>query len=439
MIPINSPAVYDKALEILKRSAGRGYWGRAAQIFLACKHYGPQIPQVGSAMGIRSGFLQQLLDDLYLKPNRASPEKIAIIFGDNHQVPSGVTAGNLKGASNIWRNNFDFQKGFICYAPVQDMLSPGFVSASRKQCKYLHPVNGNALAGAWCGIKGGKPPEYRREDHPKMFRKDPVTSEYTVHDPQDVTFYAGIIRPASGVKLPIAALIVAIYYDSILAAGRSHVDVPDFLTDFGFTPAEAAAYFDDDPASAAHQALALVAAGVTWTRLSTAPSAAAPAVTLPGVPPAPIPKTVTGKKAKALPHHSSIVVTTSPPPPATSGWWDAQQAVRTTLETAGWVVVDASDKKVGYDFKIIKAGQVKMVEVKSSVGICTATLTDLEYRQALAVRQDFVLAIVEHYDPTLPATIQWVEDPARLQMTQRLVVQYTLPRSVWRKHTTPMP
>ena len=103
------------------------------------------------------------------------------------------------------------------------------------------------------------------------------------------------------------------------------------------------------------------------------------------------------------------------------------------------MVVDASDKKAGYDFKIIKAGQVKMVEVKSSVGICTATLTDLEYRQALAVRQDFVLAIVEHYDPTLPATIQWVEDPARLQMTQRLVVQYTLPRSVWRKHTTPMP
>ena len=439
MIPINSTPVYNKALEILKRSAGRGFWGRAAQIFLACKHYGPQIPQVGSATGIKSGYLQQLLDELYLKPNRPSPEKIAIIFGDNHQVPSGVTAGSLKGASNIWRNNFDFQKGFICYAPVQDMLSPGFVSASRRQCKYLHPVNGNALAGAWCGIKGGKPPEYRREDHPKMFRKDLATGEYTVHDPQDIPFYSGIIRPASGVKLPIAALIVAIYHDGILAAGRSHVDVPDFLTDFGFTPAEAAAYFDDDPGSPAHQALATVTNGVTWTRLATGAVATVTTVTLPGVPPAPTPKMATGKKAKALPHHSAIGVTTSPPPPAVSGWWNAQQAVRTTLEAAGWLVIDVSGKRVGYDFKIVKAGQVKMVEVKSSVGICTATLTDLEYQQAYAARKDFVLAIVENYDPSLPATIQWVEDPARLQMTKRLVVQYTLPRSVWRNHTTAMP
>ncbi|MBY0283899.1 MAG: DUF3883 domain-containing protein [Sphingomonas sp.] len=438
MIPISSTAVYDKALEILEAAGGNGFRGRAAQIFLACKHYGNQIPIVGSAIGIDSRQLQQLLDDLFSKPNRGTPDKIAIIFDDDHKIPTGTTGGILTVASNIWRNNLNLQKGFVCYASVQEMQTPGFVAASRKVCPHLRPVGTQTLAKSWCNIKG-KPPVYRGEDNPKMFRKDPVTSEYTVHDPQDVTFYSGIIRPANGVKLPIAALIVAIYHDGILAAGRSHVDVPDFLADFGFTPAEAAAYFDDDPGSAAHQALALVAAGVTWTRLSTGPAVAVPVVTLPGVPPAPIPKTVTGKKAKALPHHSSIGVTTSPPPPAISGWWNAQQAVRTTLEAAGWLVVDVSDKRIGYDFKIIKSGQVKMVEVKSSVGICTATLTDLEYQQALAVRKDFVLAIVEHYDPTLPATVQWVEDPARLQMTQRLVVQYTLPRSVWRNHTTPMP
>ncbi|WP_102959400.1 protein NO VEIN domain-containing protein [Mangrovicella endophytica] len=438
MIPINSKAVYDKALEILEAAGGSGFRGRAAQIFLACKHYGNQIPMVGSAIGIDSRQLQQLLDDLYSKPNRSTPDKIAIIFDDDHKVPTGTTGGILTVPSNIWRNNLNLQKGFVCYASVQEMQTRGFVAASRKECPHLRPVGTKTLANSWCQFKG-KPPVYRGEDNPKMFRKDPVTGEYTVHDPQDVTFYSGIIRPASGVKLPIAPLIIAIYYDGILAAGRNHVDVPDFLTDFGFTPAEAAAYFDDDPGSAAHQALALVAAGVTWTRLSTGPAVAVPAVTLPGVPPAPTPKTVAGKKAKALPHHSSIGLTTSPPPPATSGWWNAQQAVRTTLETAGWLVVDVSGKKVGYDFKIIKAGQVKMVEVKSSVGICTATLTDLEYQQALAVRNDFVLAIVEHYDPSLPATIQWVEDPAHLQMTKRLVFQYTLPRSVWRNHTTPMP
>ena len=438
MIPINSQIIYDKALEILKAVGGRGFRGRAAQIFLACKHYGNQIPVVGSATGIDSRQLEQLLDDLYSKPTRGTPDTIAIIFDDDHKIPTGTTGGILTVPSNIWRNNLNLQKGFICYASVQEMQSPGFVAASRKVCPHLRPLGTQTLVQSWCNNKE-KSPVYRGEDNPKMFRKDPVTSEYTVHDPQDVTFYSGIIRPASGVKLPIAALIVAIYYDSILAAGRSHVDVPDFLADFGFTMAEAAAYFDDDPRSAAHQALALVAAGVKWTRLSTGPAVAVPVVTLPGVPPAPTPKTVTNKKTKALPHHSSIGVTTSPPPPATSGWWDAQQAVRTTLEKAGWLVVDVSGKKVGYDFKIIKAGQIKMVEVKSSVGMSTATLTKLEYRQALAVRKDFVLAIVEYYDPALPATIQWVADPARLQMTKRLVVEYTLPRSVWRKHTTAMP
>lgn len=438
MIPINSAVVYDKALELLEAVGGNGFLGRAAQIFLACKHYGNQIPTVGSASGIDSRQLQQLLDTLYSKPNRSTPEKVVIIFDDDHKVPTGTTGGVLKSPSNIWRNNLNLQKGFICYASVQEMQTPSFVYASRKVCPHLQPAGTQTLAHSWCHIKG-KPPEYRGEDNPKMFRKDPVTGEYTVHDPQDIAYYSGILRPASGVKLPIAPLIVALYHDGILAAGRSHVDVPDFLVDFGFSPKEAAAYFDDDPASAAHQALALVAPGAAWTRFSVAPATAASTVTLPGVPPVAVPKVATGKKTKALPHHGSIGVTTSPPPPATSGWWNAQQAVRTTLEAANWLVVDVSGLKVGYDFKIIKAGHVKMVEVKSSVGICTATLTDLEYKQAVAGRRGFVLAIVENYDPALPATIQWVEDPARLQMTQRQVVQYTLPRSVWRSHTTPMP
>lgn len=438
MIPINDAAVYDKALQLLETVSGNGFRGRAAQIFLACKHYGNQIPTVGSPVGIGSRQLQQLLDDLYNKPSRSAPEKIAIIFDDDHKVPTGTTGGGLTGASNIWRNNLNLQKGFVCYASAQEMQTPGFVAASRKVCPHLRPVGTQTLAQSWCQIMG-KPPVYRGEDNPKVFRKDPDTGEYTVHDPQDVAFYSGIMRPANGVKLPIAALIVAIYYDGILAAGRSHVDVPDFLVDFDFTPAEAAAYFDDDPASPAHRALALVAQGAAWTRLSIVPAPQAPTPTLPGMPPVSVPKATIGKKSKALPHHASIGVTTTPPPPSTSGWWNAQQAVRAALEAANWLVVDVSGLKVGYDFKIVKAGQVKMVEVKSSVGICTATLTDLEYKQAVAGRRDFVLAIVEHYDPTLPATIQWVEDPARLQMTQRHVIQYTLPRSVWRNHITPMP
>lgn len=437
MIPINIPALYNDSLKILKSVAGYGFRGRAAQIFLACKHYSNQIPTVGSTVGIESSQLQKLLDDLYAKPSRAAPEKIAIIFDDDHKVPTGTTGGVLSVASNIWRNNLNLQKGFVCYAPVQDMQTQAFVTESRKLCPYLRPTSATTLAQSWCDIKGARP-KYRGEDNPKMFRKDPSSDAYTVHDPQDIAFYSGIIRPSSGAKLPLAPLIIAIYYDSFLAAGRNQLDVGDFLTDFGFTTAEAAAYFDDDPASDSHQALLTYNPGISWTRLSLSPAAPGPTPTLPGLSQVPAPRTTSGR-AKPTPHHSTIGVTTSPPPPAVSGWWDAQQAVRSTLVAAGWTTIDTSGMKVGYDFKIVKAGKVKLVEVKSSVGICTATLTKKEYEQAVAMRQDFVLAIVENFNPGLPAQIQWVEDPARLQLTQRHTVEYTLPRSVWRKHTTPIP
>lgn len=437
MIPITNPLVYGKALDILKTVAGHGFRGRAAQIFLACKYYANQIPKVGSSVGIESSQLQQLLDDLYRKPSRSTPEKIAIIFDNDHKVPTGSTGGVLTVSSNIWRNNLNLQKGFICYAGVHEMQNQAFVNESRKLCPHLQPAGTSTLANSWCQVKG-KPPTYRGEDNPKMFRKDPSTEEYTIHNPQDIAFYSGIIRPANGVKLPIGPLIIAIYYDSFLAAGRTAVDVGDFLTDFGFTPAEAAAYFDDDPTSKAHRTLLAFSPGIAWTPIPSSATVQSPVPTLPGLAALPTPQ-VAARRSKSVPHPSSIVVTTSPPPPVSSGWWDAQQAVRKTLEAAGWTVIDTSGLKVGYDFKIIKSGKLKLIEVKSSVGICTATLTNLEYHQAATMRRDFVLAIVENFNPSQSALIQWVEDPARLQMSKRHVTQYTLPRSVWRSHTSPLP
>lgn len=440
MIPIVSSAIYDKALDILKEATGSGFRGRAAQIFLACKHYGGRIPTIGAAVGIDIGQMQRLLDKLYSKPSRTTPEKVAIIFDADHKVPSGVTAGGLTSPSNIWRNNLNMQKGFICFAPAQQLQNPAFLTQSRKLCPHLMPSGATTLTGSWCGIKAsasGGSPRYRGEDNPKMFRKDPVTDEYSVHDPQDVGYYSGIMRPASGTKLPIAAMIVAIYHDSLLAAGRTQVDVGDFLADFGFTTAEATAYFDDDPASAHHQSLAAAFPGISWTRLpATVPAVPA---TLPGIPQPPAPKIAKSKKTKAPVSPTTIVVTTSPTAPATSGWWDAQQAVSATLTAAGWMVDDTSALKVGYDFKITKAGTVKVVEVKSSVGICSPTLTSTERAVAIQLRNDYVLAIVENFVATAPAVIRWVHDPAQLQMGQQQIVQYTLPRSIWRRHTGAMP
>lgn len=441
MIPIGSSTLYAHALDVLRNATGPGFRGRAAQIFLACKHYGGRIPTIGSAVGVDIGQMQALLDDLYIKPNRSTPDKVAIIFDADHKVPSGVTAGGLKGPSNIWRNNLNLQKGFICFAPSQLLLDPAFQSQSRKLCPHLRPSGAKTLANSWCAVKAGAPggqsPRYRGEDNPKMFRKDPVTDEYTVHDPRDVTYYSSIMLPANGAKLPIAALIVALYHDSVLAAGRSHVDLGDFLTDFGFTTAEASAYFDDDPASAGHRRLASAAQGISWTRLPALVPTIPP--TLPGLQQPPPPRMAKGRRSRTPTSLAGIVVTTSPTAPIQSGWWDAQQAVRTTLEAAGWTVQDASMMQAGFDLQATKAGTVKAIEVKSSVGICTPTLTRTERATAIQVGSNYVLAIVENFVATAPVTIQWVHNPARLQMTEQHVVQYTLPRSIWRKHTSAMP
>lgn len=438
MIPIDVPAVYDEALKVLKQAVGHDFKGRAAQIFLACKHYGNQIPRIGSIRGIESSQLQNLLDGLYRKLDGPKKDQIAIIFKNSHKVPTGNTRGSLKGPANIWRNNFNLQKGFICYASVSELQSSAFLNSSRKACRHLRPAGTTTLNQSWCNIKGNSA-EYRAEDHPKMFRKDPITEEYTVHDPSDTAFYSGIMRPSNGIRIPIAALIVAIYHESLLAAGRNGVDVGDFLIDFGFTAAEAATYFDDDPASVAHTALALAAPGISWTRLPVASAVPTPSVTLPGLPPLPAPRSPVGRKARTMPHPTSIGTTTSPTPPTASGWWDAEQAVNATLTAAGWNVTDETRSKFGYDLKIVKHTTVKVVEVKSSVGTCAPSLTKTEYDQAKIRRRDYVLAIVENFKSSDPAVIQWVEDPASLQMTEQKTVEYTIPRSVWRTKTRSIP
>ena len=446
MIPIDDVALYAESLRILKKAVGGNYRGRAAQIFLACKHYSDAIPRIASPIGIESGELQKLLDDLYSKPSRATEDKVAIIFGDAHKVPSGVTAMGLKGPSNIWRNNLNLQKGFICFATPAKFANPKFRNQSRTLCPHIRPQPQPAdspptLKDATCALqqagKGGKAPTYRKDDNPKIFRKDPNTDEYTVYDPDDVAFYAGIVRPTNGNLIPIIALIIALYHDSDLAAGRSQVTINDFLIDFGFSALEAAAYFEDDPASGAHETLRAAMPSLSWQRVlgGASPTSAK----LPGKPATSAPTTQKQGAAKSLPLLASLGQTVSPPPPTASGWWSAQQAVRVTLEDAGWSVVDTSAQRGGCDLKITKGATTKAVEVKSSVGRCSPTLTRTEHKRAQQMGSNFILAIVEDYDSSKPAHIQWVEDPASLPLSKRSVTQYGLPRSVWIANTSTHP
>ncbi len=440
MIPIDDQTLYADALLAIKQAIGNGYLGRAAQMFLGCKHYGDIIPRIGASTGIATGDMERLLDELFIKEHRLTPEKIVILFDDDHKVPSGKRHGGLKYPSNIWRNNLNIQKPYICYASVAELQDRSFLLASRKSCPHLLPEVPGTLAGASCALMptraDGSRAKYRGEDNPKMFRKDTKTSEYTVHDPGDIEFYSGIVIPENGNKLPVIAIIVVLYFDSVLSAQRTTITIEDFLEDFNFSAEEAAAYFEDDPASDAHAKLIAVRSDISWERIIPSYLPSATPTPLPGRPPLPAPQP--GKSRKRARSARGNRVTKSAPPP-NGVWWDAEQAVRAVLEADGWTVIDMSPFGVGYDYKIIKSGTLRLIEVKSSIGPCAPTMTELEYQTACGNRTSYVMAMVEHFDPTKPATIEWVYDPAFLGPTMKTVIQYFLPRSLWKKHTFPGP
>jgi hypothetical protein len=429
MIRVDNPTLYAASLTALSRFVRGSYYGRLVQIFLACKHYGRLIPRVGDRVGTDVGTVQRLLDDLYEKPSKKPGPSVVIIFSDNHLLRTGETGPGHTSPENIWRNNFNIQKGFGCYASSREMLDPNFINRSRTLCPHLVPRIRGQLQGATCALKSNA--KYRREDHPKIFRIDPKTGDLFVYDPADVDHYAPLVLAPAGHRLPIGPLVVALYYDSPLRGGRKEIDLEDFLFDFDFTPAEFAAYFDDDPGLTEHARLAAAfPKRFTWKRI--VPTAAPqPPAQLPGVP---IPA-LARRRARGA---GSALTTIALPiaPPRGGHWWDAEQAVRRVLESDGWTVVDKSRFGVGYDFLAWKRGTTRHVEVKSSAGRCSPVLTDNEYAESRRLRTAYVLAIVEDFDPTKSVRVLWVQDPASLHLSARQVVAFGLPRSQWLPHAS---
>jgi hypothetical protein len=427
MLRVNDPALYAEALIALQRFTRGNYYGRLAQIFLACKYYGDRVPPVGSPVGTDVSAMQTMLDDLYEKPSLRPGASIAILFNNNHLYRTGEAAPGAV-ASNIWRNNFNIQKGFGCYGSAAEILDPVFRNSSRTLCPHLRTSIPKTLEGATCALDTSQTKaRYRREDHPKVFRVDPATRELFVYNTSDTVHYAPLVVPPKG-RLPIGPLLIAIYHDSVVANGRRDISIDDFLLDFGFQPAEFAVYFDDDPASEENARLiAAFPRRLSWTRVTVAAAATA-AAPLPGVP-VPIPGRRRGPPTVTI---SSAAAA----PPAGSHWWDAEQVVRQVLEADGWTVVDVTRFGVGYDLRAKKAGTTRYVEVKSSAGRCSPMLTNNEYMEARRLGSEYVLAVVENFDPVKPAAVLWIQNPARLNLSARQVTAFAVPRSQWLPQAT---
>lgn len=386
--------------------------------------------------GISTGDLEVALDSLYRKAAMAAAGQPSIVslFSNQHLVPTGTLGGGLTHSSNIWRNNFQLQKAMICYASPVELANPAFLVQSRSLCPHLVLPPGapaGSLSGGHCDLKPGT--LYRGEDRAKFMRRDPQTNAISIVDPNNIGMWQNAVVPARG-RLPIAAVACALYHDSDIAAGRVDIDVPDFMADFAFTPAQFAAFFDDDPNHPVHAALRVIVPGLQWTPAA----AAAPAVVNQQLPAGPIAPTA-GPAAQRRRNRRVVLANLpalAPPiaPPAGGHWWAAEQAVQQAFRDALWNVIDRSRQGVGFDFEAELAGQVWYVEVKSSSGTCAPVLTEREHEAAKEHGGRYVLAIVENYDHTQPARIVWVKNPARIGMVPRNVVEFPLPRSRWLPH-----
>ena len=439
MLDIASRSIYQVALTELRsyaRSIG-DYRGRFVQIFLALKFYRDVIPSINSGNWIRTKALEILLDELYAKLSMPPQNCVLILFENAYRAKSYTQVRGHRSPQNTWRNNFHLQKGIGCYASATDLSNPGFLSSLRVDCPYLKPATPGRLEGATCRLapitsRTGGSATYRGEEHRKWLRIDSQGRGFAVVDLNNIDNFVGYVAP-NGRKVPIAPLIVALYYDSILSRGRTHVDVADFAEDFGFSSAELAAYFDDDVHNVHNSRLLSTAPGLSYTPISSV-TWSAPSPTPTAVP---APPTRRRRRHRAIPA-PSLTGTPVPPPTANTGW-HAEQFVLEALQRNGWTVHNVRTQQLGYDLLAMKGNRTLYIDVKSSVGRCHPTLTEREWQQAKNLGSNYVLAIIENFNPSGSNVIEWVPDPAnRCSATQRQITEYSLPRSQWSTATVPL-
>jgi hypothetical protein len=119
-------------------------------------------------------------------------------------------------------------------------------------------------------------------------------------------------------------------------------------------------------------------------------------------------------------------------PPQQNSGWDAQQCVFDALTEAGWSVYDVSRQQLGCDLLAKKGQRTIFVEVKSSLSTCAPSLTSREWQQAQRYQGNYILAVVERFDPAAMNTVFWIPNPASTCRANPLTTLiYAISRSVW--------
>ncbi len=424
MIDVSTPKIYKAALNELaafKQQCGRSFRGRFFQIFLGMKFYQDRLPNVTSPEYIKSNALETLLDDLYTKMSRPAEDCVLMLFENEYHARSGQSAPG-QGPQNTWRNNFNFQKGIMCFAPPKDLSDQEFLQSSRLTCKYLRPAEEGVLAGATCSL-ASTTAKYRNEDHLKWIRKDPNTDGYSFVDASIIANFLPYIAP-NGQKTPLLPLVVGLYYDSFFLSDRMEIELMDFASDFNFSLNEMNSYFDDSTINPFTARLLKTFPKISYSPLSDMEELKPPVV----------------KKAKSKskePKKSLPLPTIATKPPNINTGWEAEQFVANALRENGWVVYDVSRQRRGYDLVAQKEDEIRYIDVKSSLSFCNPTLTGREWQQATAHAERYLLAVIENFNPQGQNLIHWIVNPAKTCSANECTsVEYRITRSSWQTVTT---
>lgn len=432
MIDVTNPAVYTESLRLLRKcrlNAGRRYRGRFAQIFLGLKFYQNEIPNMFSNQFAYSEVLQTMLDDLYAKASRPLNDCVLMLFENRYHARTSLIGPGNTTPQNTWRNNFHLQKGIGCYAPPQELSSQTFLDQSRIDCRYLQPRQSSSLSGASCQLcpRGA---HYRMEDHRKWLRIDPGGTRFASLDLMNIDNYLPYVVGTQG-RIPVLPLIVALFHDALpgfRTSGFKSLDVHDFADQFNFSRQEFEAYFDDAPTNSYNTRLLRRFPNIAYTQISS------------------------GRRVKGLvqrgktiakrrkPHaRPPVLPGTATTPPAVNTGWPAEQFVRKALEEASWQVYDVSRQRLGYDLLARKGRQTRWVDVKSSVGYCSPSLTQREWEQARLHALHYVLAIIENFDPLARNTIFWIPDPlGKCGARETQLLHYYVARGSWIRFAVPL-
>jgi hypothetical protein len=433
LIDVTNAALYRAALlelQAFKNSLGRQYRGRFVQLFLAMKFHQNELPSMFSGQFVSTEVLQTLIDDLYAKASRPANHCVLMLFENRYHARTGLISPGNNTAQNTWRNNFNLQKGVGCFAPPQDLASQTFLDESRAACRYLQPQRPGVLTGATCQLclTGAR---YRNEDHRKWLRIEPNGGGYAVVDLLNTRNFVPYVVPG-GVRIPIVPAMAALYHDALpglVTATRTQVDVPDFASDFNFSAAELATYFDDSTANQYNRSLLTAFPGATYTAIGAGPAPVAPRAPARARPP----RAARGG-AGIIPQ--PVLTGTPVPPPGVNTGWDAEQYVASALRAAGWTVYDVSRQHLGYDLLAQLGRQTRYVDVKSSLGHCTPVFTSREWQQAQAHGPSYVLAVIENFNPMAQNAVYWIPDPAGACIArQATVIQYSVSRTAWQAAT----